>query len=525
MFVRIGFFFSVWACAGTLFAAAQDVPVRALELPPKAGNARNSEGSFVTLKDGRILFVYTHFTGGGGDHDSAHLAGRYSADGGRTWTAQDRVIVPNEGRMNVMSVSLLRLRSGEIALFYLAKNSEKDCRPVMRLSRDEGDTWGEPVTCVTDEIGYYVMHNDRVIQLRSGRLVAPVSLHSVKGVQGLDEKGEVMCYLSDDRGRTWRRSRSTRKGYDGQGRRVSLQEPGVVELKDGRVMMFIRTERGCQYLSYSGDGGDTWAPPAASDIKSPLTAAAIKRLPATGDLLMVWDDHAKIPPGIGGRRVPMSTAISKDEGKTWGHTRVLEGNPFGWYCYFAVEPAGDAVLLGYCAMRQLGQSRITRVPLSWLYADVTPAVRPLSQADMFLPFSKGPFVELKTALGVWTAEKGEAEIHAGGTRGKGVWIMGGKERMVSFTASSPLTCEELTLFVERFTAAAPYRIVLEAKIGAAWQTLWAQDEAAQTVMVYPVTCAASPGVAARQFRFRCSSKQGAIIRHFPLRDLGGFFND
>ena len=113
-------------------ARAQDIPVRTLELRPGAGNPRNSEGAFVTLKDGRILFVYTHFTGGGGDHSAAHLAGRYSSDGGRTWTQEDRMIVPNEGGMNVMSVSLLRLQSGEIALFYLLKNSLQDCRPVMR---------------------------------------------------------------------------------------------------------------------------------------------------------------------------------------------------------------------------------------------------------------------------------------------------------------------------------------------------------------------------------------------------------
>ena len=46
-----------------------------LRLEPSEDNPRNSEGSFVTLKDGRILFVYTHFTGGRGDHAQAHLAG------------------------------------------------------------------------------------------------------------------------------------------------------------------------------------------------------------------------------------------------------------------------------------------------------------------------------------------------------------------------------------------------------------------------------------------------------------------
>ena len=54
---------------------AQEVPQRALELPPGKGNPRNSEGAFATLRDGRILFVYTHYTAGkGGDHDPAHLA-------------------------------------------------------------------------------------------------------------------------------------------------------------------------------------------------------------------------------------------------------------------------------------------------------------------------------------------------------------------------------------------------------------------------------------------------------------------
>ncbi|MCA9131588.1 MAG: exo-alpha-sialidase [Planctomycetales bacterium] len=60
-----------------------------LQLPPTESNPRNSEGDFVQLKDGRLLFIYTHFTGGSGDASSAYLAGRFSADDGRTWDATD----------------------------------------------------------------------------------------------------------------------------------------------------------------------------------------------------------------------------------------------------------------------------------------------------------------------------------------------------------------------------------------------------------------------------------------------------
>ena len=58
-----------------------------LQLLSGPNNPRNSEGDFITLKDGRILFVYSHYTGtSGDDHGNAFLAGRYSSDKGKTWT-------------------------------------------------------------------------------------------------------------------------------------------------------------------------------------------------------------------------------------------------------------------------------------------------------------------------------------------------------------------------------------------------------------------------------------------------------
>ncbi len=205
-------------------------------LPPGPNNPRNSEGDFVQLKDGRLLFVYTKFTGGGGDHSKAHLAGRFSSDGGRTWTSEDVVILPNEGTMNIMSVSLLRLQSGEIALFYLRKNSLEDCRAMMRISTDEAQTWSEATLCIPPG-GYYVVNNDRVIQLASGRLVVPAARHNVPGGKWTG-RGVAMCFLSDDKGVTWRQSDSEIEAPSKGG--AGLQEPGVIELKDGRLMMLSR---------------------------------------------------------------------------------------------------------------------------------------------------------------------------------------------------------------------------------------------------------------------------------------------
>lgn len=351
-----------------LCACAQPAsPVeQVLVLPPSGQNPRNSEGDFAQLNDGRILFIYTHFTGGGADESAAYLAARASSDGGRTWTAEDTIIVPNEGRQNVMSVSLLRLKSGEIALFYLRKNSDEDCRPYLRRSTDEGKTWGEPALCIPRE-GYFVVNNDRVVQLTTGRLVIPAALHSLPG-KGFIGRGISMCFLSDDNGQTWRQSATTLEAPPDSG--SGLQEPGVIELKDGRLMMLCRTDQGCQIRSWSTDGGNTWSPAERTEIMSPVSPATFERIPKTGDILLAWNDHSK-DPALGSKRTPLTLAISRDEGQTWGHVKNIEDAPDGCYCYTAMEFVGDYVLLGYCAgdktIGGLNRLKVVRIPIQWLH--------------------------------------------------------------------------------------------------------------------------------------------------------------
>ena len=318
-----------------------------LVIEPTKDNPRNSEGDIIALKDGRLCLIYTRFTGGSGDHASADLAMRTSEDAGKSWS-KDRIVVRRPGGLNVMSVSLLRLASGEIALFYLRKTSREDCRPLMCISTDEAQSWSQPTVCITDEVGYYVLNNDRAVQLRRGRLVLPVAWHQGPG-RSRDTAGVIMCYLSDDNGKTWRRSRDSFKGYAPDGRRITVQEPGVVELNDGRLMMFMRTNAGSQYICFSEDEGETWSRARPSNLASPLSPASIERIPWTGDLLCLWNDHSGVHPYPAGRRTPLCLAVSKDEGATWSTSQIIEGNPDGWYCYTAMTFVKDRLLLAYCA--------------------------------------------------------------------------------------------------------------------------------------------------------------------------------
>lgn len=324
-----------------------------LRLNPVPGNPRNSEGDFITLKDGRIMFVFTHYTGNhGDDNDNAFLAARYSDDNGKSWSSEDVKIVGQEGKMNVMSVSLLRLKNGEIALFYLKINSEDDCIPMMRISNDEAKTWSGPIPCITDKPGYFVLNNNRVIQLKDGRILFAVALH-----QSFKERiGSIWSYYSDDNGRTWMPGNEASNPDS-----IITQEPGVVELKNGEIVMFMRTTAGVQYLSFSKDKGISWSPVERSIIKSPCSPASITRIPSSGDLLMVWNNN-----GENQKRTPLNIAISKDEGKSWDKIKILEDNPDGIFCYTAIHFTDKNVLLGYSDWSTMG-STILRLSPDWIY--------------------------------------------------------------------------------------------------------------------------------------------------------------
>ena len=324
----------------------------------------------------RILFIYTHFTGGGSDDATAHLASRISSDGGKTWTPKDKVVMENEGKENIMSVSLLRLQDERIALFYLRKNSITDCRPVIRFSTDEGKSWSQPHEVISEkDIGYYVVNNDRLVQLADGRLIFPAARHNSPSLKKFNGHGTMICFISDDKAKSWHASKSNQDGTKANGKQTMLQEPGLIELSDGRLMMWARTNGGSQFVCYSRDRGETWSQMEASSLKSPVSPASIERLPKTKDLVVVWNDHSDIPKELRGKRTPLSIAISSDEGKSWKQVKTLFANPTGWYCYTAIEFTDNDILLGHCAGDRakgngLALSQITRVPVAWLYKNV-----------------------------------------------------------------------------------------------------------------------------------------------------------
>lgn len=325
------------------------------DLCPTTGNPRNSEGAFLTLHDGEILFVYSRFSGGGADDAAADLYAMRSCDGGRSFGRPSLLIAcRDDAAKNIMSVSLMHMLNRDIGLFYLIRKDETQMQLVLRRSRNLGHTWSPPISCM-NQAGFFVVNNDRVLRLRSGRIVVPAALHR-KTEEDYDARSEALFYLSDDDGLHFRKA--TGKGvmpYTGACH-SGLQEPGVVELASGVLWAWARTDLGRQYEMMSVDAGETWTCAEPSRFTSPLSPLSMKRL--SGDeLAAVWNPiplyngrSDRNDQGVWtGGRTPLVIAISRNGGRRFSEPVVIEDDPQSGYCYCAIHETKEALLLAYCA--------------------------------------------------------------------------------------------------------------------------------------------------------------------------------
>ncbi|MBD3293711.1 MAG: exo-alpha-sialidase [Armatimonadia bacterium] len=327
-------------------------------------NPRNTEGDIIELRDGTLLLAWSDFYGGEmPDAAPARISAKASHDRGKTW-GERFTLLENEGLQNVMSVSFLRLDSGDILFFYLRKNGPDDLHAMVRRSSDEMATFSDPVRC-TREIGYWVVNNARIMQLSDGRLVCPAAWHRTIDID--IRNARAIAWLSDDEGRTWTRGESELP-LPGRG----AMEPGVVELRDGRLLMIIRTDLGDIYRSHSADRGATWSDPEPMGVGAPVAPSTLVRIPSTGDLLLVWNDCFRDGPDAEAMRTPLTAAVSRDDGETWEYRRDLETDPELWYAYTSVTFVDDRALMTYWVDERYSEERLMHLKLrsvdvSWFY--------------------------------------------------------------------------------------------------------------------------------------------------------------
>ena len=319
--------------------------------PWTPGHPRNDHQLIFPMKDGRLMLVWCEYYVDRpslvmdvpytrrriGDDTSCRLSAKISGDGGRRWS-DSFTLQDNVGKMNVKHPNLLRLPSNEILFFYTVRNSLTDLGIYMKRSNDECETWSDSRR-ISSLPGMNFANSDHILQLSSGRILLPAHHGEFHGV---GDHYQALCYYSDDDGHTWTPS-EVKMDLPKRG----AEEPSIVELQNGSLLAVMRNSLGTVYKSHSHDCGENWSPPGSTGLPAPASPPLLKRIPTTGDLLLIWNHNCDLDHHHQGDRNPLTAAVSRNEGETWGNIKDIE-NRLGYdSAYAAVTFVDDEALVTY----------------------------------------------------------------------------------------------------------------------------------------------------------------------------------
>jgi len=189
-------------------------------------------------------------------------------------------------------------------------------------SLDDGLTWEAPRKIQDGWCGAV----RTIVELESGRLVLPcqVGITTETAIRHV-----AHSFVSDDEGKTWKRSNTIDLG--GKGSHAGAMEPTIVELKDGRLYMLIRTSLPWEdkiwfWEASSSDGGLTWDHVHNSGILASTCCGALARL-QSDRIVLLWNRPEEGKPYNRHTRAELAAAFSLDECRTWSKPVVVSHRP------------------------------------------------------------------------------------------------------------------------------------------------------------------------------------------------------
>lgn len=176
-----------------------------------------------------------------------------------------------------------------------------------------------------------------MIELPSGSILIPMSESDTSRANrppaGNTDYGlfQIMTLTSTDKGNTWNRSISTLNIpiESNWVTRYGAIEPNAIALKDGRIWMLIRTNKGMLYESFSSDEGMHWTEANSTNLISSDSPASTVRLKDGRIILLVNRNqrHDDSRSYAAGGREALHAAISNDDACSWNGFREVLTSP------------------------------------------------------------------------------------------------------------------------------------------------------------------------------------------------------
>ncbi len=345
-------------------------------IAPGTDNQRNSEGDFIQIDKNKVIFAYSRFREKS-FHDNAESdIARIVLDTDSENLNLSYAILKKAKDMgvdNLMSVSFLRMQNGDIGMFYIKKLPGVKSQIILSRSKDNCETFYEDrICCPTVYDGYYVLNNNRVIRLSSNRIIIPLSYHMTSfkdSKEHFDQGGVIYFYYSDDDGYTWDKSKCM-LALPSQNTRTGLQEPGVVELPNGCLHAYFRTDQMVQYESFSFNQGINWTLAQPSRFTSPDSPMKIARNPYSGKYYAIWNPipnyNGRVKERYAWGRTPLVIAFS-DNGIDFSEPEIIEDDPFRGFCYPSIFFIDEkTLLLAYCSGGAEEKACLCRVTITKL---------------------------------------------------------------------------------------------------------------------------------------------------------------
>lgn len=224
-----------------------------------------------------------------------------STDGGYTFTGIEDIPHRN--------INMLVLQSGNVLTIHrTGTNSSR--RFVAYISSDGCKTFKGPYPINEDVNAYRTAMNGKVMQSSSGRIFF------VSGETEDEANGALWIYYSDNGGVLWKKSRSE---FNYQTTGLNIQEGSVVELGNGLLRMYARTDSGFLLYSESTDNGKTWTMDLKeSNFVSVVSAFNVTKDAATGAIYFAWEyNNICDSEAIQYPRTRVGLAVSYDNAATW----------------------------------------------------------------------------------------------------------------------------------------------------------------------------------------------------------------